>query len=102
MGIEFTVRCSILEIYKETLYDLLLNNENKNQELKIKESTKRGIYVQGLTQFQINTKEQMQKLIKEGQTKRQTRATRLNEYSSRSHTIMTIEITERLNNGAEK
>ena len=35
-----------MEIYKETLYDLLAINKN---DLRIKESPIKGIYVEGLT-----------------------------------------------------
>lgn len=45
MEVEFVLKCSMLEIYKETLYDLL--NE-RNSDLKIKEHPQRGIYVDGL------------------------------------------------------
>ena len=40
------ITCSILEIYKETLRDLLTEEETY---LKIKESPTKGIYVDGLT-----------------------------------------------------
>jgi kinesin family protein 5 len=43
---DFIISCSILEIYKETLRDLL--NEDKIL-LKIKESPTKGIYVDNLT-----------------------------------------------------
>ena len=46
--VEFTVNCSMLEIYKENLYDLLNNRAN---DLKIKENPQRGIYVEGLNEI---------------------------------------------------
>ncbi len=48
MEVEFTVKCSILEIYRETLCDLLCSDRN---DLKIKESATKGIYVEGLTEI---------------------------------------------------
>lgn len=45
MDIEFLMSVSMLEIYKETLYDLL---SFQKADLKIKESPVRGIYVEGL------------------------------------------------------
>jgi kinesin family member 5 len=45
MDIEFVLTCSMLEIYKETLFDLL---NIQRADLKIKESPSRGIYVEGL------------------------------------------------------
>jgi len=51
MDIEYELSCSMLEIYKETLYDLLSMNK---ADLKIKESPQRGIYVEGLSQIVRN------------------------------------------------
>ena len=53
--IEFDIRCSMLEIYKEKLRDLLwLSNNQDGQEaaapLKIKENPQKGIYVDRLSQ----------------------------------------------------
>lgn len=48
IDIEFILTCSMLEIYKENLHDLL--NTDK-VDLKIKESPIKGIYVEGLTQL---------------------------------------------------
>ncbi len=48
LDIEYELSCSMLEIYKETLYDLLSMNK---ADLKIKESPQRGIYVEGLSQI---------------------------------------------------
>jgi kinesin family member 5 len=50
MEVEFVLKCSMLEIYKETLYDLL--NE-RNSDLKIKEHPQKGIYVDGLIDYVI-------------------------------------------------
>jgi len=46
MEIDYVLNCSMLEIYKETLFDLLSLNKS---DLKIKESPAKGIYVEGLT-----------------------------------------------------
>ena len=46
--VEFVIKCGMLEIYKETLYDLLNDRANN---LKIKESPRRGIYIEGLTEI---------------------------------------------------
>ena len=45
MEVEFVLNASMLEIYKETLFDLL---SLQRVDLKIKESPTRGIYVEGL------------------------------------------------------
>ena len=52
--IEFDIRCSMLELYKEKLRDLLwIANQDgtgTHPQLKIKESPQKGIYIDKLTQ----------------------------------------------------
>ncbi|EAR93873.2 kinesin motor catalytic domain protein (macronuclear) [Tetrahymena thermophila SB210] len=98
-GTEFIINCSMLEIYKEILYDSF---QEGKEELKIKENVQKGIYVQGLTQTSIANQDELIQLINIGYNTKRTRETRLNEYSSRSHTIFMIEIQQRLSNGDEK
>ena len=50
LEIDFEIRCSMLEIYKEKLQDLLLDPQITGPELKIKESPQKGIYIQGLVE----------------------------------------------------
>ena len=45
---EYTIRVQMIEIYKETLRDLLHNSSDRAPDLKIKEDPKRGTYVEGL------------------------------------------------------
>ncbi|KAL4441328.1 hypothetical protein ABPG74_013623 [Tetrahymena malaccensis] len=98
-GTEFIINCSMLEIYKEILYDSF---QEGKEELKIKENAQKGIYVQGLTQTSVANQKELFQLIGIGYNTKRTRETRLNEYSSRSHTIFMIEIQQRLSNGDEK
>ncbi|EGR34434.1 kinesin motor domain protein, partial [Ichthyophthirius multifiliis] len=98
--IEFSITCSMLEIYKEQLFDLL--NTNK-QNLKIKENAKEGgLYVQGLTNITVESEQDILDAINLGYSSKQTRETRMNEYSSRSHTIFTINVNQKCPNGQLK
>ena len=45
-GVKYLVRCSYLEIYNESILDLL---GDKQKKLDIKEDPDKGIFVQGLT-----------------------------------------------------
>ncbi|EGR29614.1 kinesin motor domain protein [Ichthyophthirius multifiliis] len=100
LDIEYTIKCSMLEIYKENLHDSL--NLEVKHELKIKETPQKGIYVQGLSEKIIKNEQELVQIIEYGYSNRQTRATRLNEYSSRSHTIFMVQITQKLINGTKK
>ena len=48
LEVEYSIRIQMVEIYKETLRDLLYNSNERAPELKIKEDPKRGTYVEGL------------------------------------------------------
>jgi hypothetical protein len=98
--VDFVLSCSMLEIYKETLYDLL--NPERTMDLKIKESPRRGIYVEGLTQISVVSEEELMEVLEIGDRAKTVAATRINQFSSRSHTIFVMEIIQRFPNEAEK
>eukprot|EP00890_Picochlorum_soloecismus_P003968 jgi/Picsp_1/4572/NSC_01942-R1_protein len=83
----YLVRASYLQIYNEIVSDLL-KPENKN--LMIREDKKRGVYVEGLSEWVVRTPSDVYDLMQRGENARMTGATRLNEVSSRSHAIFII------------
>jgi kinesin family protein 5 len=91
----------MLEIYKETLYDLI-NPNTKSSDLKIKEHPQKGIYVQNLTEEYITSREDFLNLIEEADRYRVVFETLLNKVSSRSHLLFLIDITQKYPNGVEK
>ena len=82
----------MVEIYKETLRDLLHDSPEAPPELKIKEDPKRGTYVEGLTDVCIVSEEEIMTVLCTGETMRHVASTNLNKLSSRSHSICIIEI----------
>ena len=48
--VEFLVKISIIEIYKERIVDLLATNRSEKDNLKIKEDKDRGIFIQDVTE----------------------------------------------------
>ncbi len=99
--VEYEIRCGMLEIYKEELRDLLGDGYG-NSELRIKENPLRGIYVHGLTERCIVNEQELLCLIHEGNKGRAVAETRSNQFSSRSHTIFLLQITQKYANGTEK
>ena len=93
-NITFQFKMSILQIYKENIYDLLTGENN----LKIKENPIRGIYVDKLTEVYIDSFETFMEYVDLAQENRIVSETKLNSYSSRSHSILIFEVTQNLHN----
>ena len=89
--INFQFKLSVCQIYKEIIYDLInLNNSN----LKIKESPTKGIFVDKLSEIYISNLDEFMNYIEIAQNNRKTSETKLNQNSSRSHSILILEITQ--------
>nr|XP_014353194.1 PREDICTED: kinesin-like protein KIF12 isoform X2 [Latimeria chalumnae] len=81
---------SYLEIYNEQVKDLL--NPRLSDSLPVRWSKTRGFYVENLFTVQFETLESIMNVLAEGTRNRQSSSHTLNEYSSRSHTLLTIYI----------
>ncbi|XP_030305811.1 centromere-associated protein E [Calypte anna] len=93
---EFLLRVSYMEIYNETITDLLCDIRKKKP-LGIREDVNRNTYVEDLIEEVVVSPEQVMKWIRKGEKNRHYGETKMNEHSSRSHTIfrMIIESRER-------
>ena len=88
-NINFSVKISFIEIYNETVNDLIdINNKN----LDIRESISKGIFVKSISEIQINDYDKIIELYNKGENNRIIAETKLNEKSSRSHIIFKINI----------
>ncbi|ETW09498.1 hypothetical protein H310_00066 [Aphanomyces invadans] len=88
----FEITCSFFEIYMEQVNDLLYP-ASKN--LRVRENTDKGIYVDDLHVARASTKEAMLKLVERGNTNRVVACTRMNNDSSRSHTVLMMNMVQR-------
>jgi kinesin family protein 5 len=86
---EFLIQISITEIYKEKLRDLLDITQNN---LKVRESATRGIYIDGVTEKYAATQEDVYAFMDAAYANRVVGHTNMNEGSSRSHLIVMISI----------
>ncbi|KAF1527623.1 Centromere-associated protein E, partial [Eudyptes sclateri] len=93
---EFLLRVSYMEIYNETITDLLCDIRKKKP-LGIREDVNRNTYVEDLIEEVVVAPEQVMEWIRKGEKNRHYGETKMNEHSSRSHTIfrMIIESRER-------
>lgn len=86
----FLVRASFLEIYKDDVFDLL--STSKRQKMEVKEDKNKGVYVRDLSTYNVACANDLLKVLKVGQKQRKVGATKMNEGSSRSHSMLTITI----------
>lgn len=84
---QFLLRCSYIEIYNESISDLL---SSSNQKLKVQDLAEGNVVVQNLIEVNINTPDAVMKLMQQGNKQRKVGGTSMNERSSRSHTIFRI------------
>ena len=87
------IKCSCSEIYQEQIKDLLNNSEN----LTIYEDAKKGTFVDGLTEQEVDNDKYALELILIGLKNRHVAATRMNLESSRSHLIFSIFLSTSVN-----
>lgn len=109
----FQVTVSYLEIYNEKIYDLLNQSSLKSPgggsgggygsfsskpthaagtELPVRDDSKHGVRVMGLTEQRVYSSEDVLKWISLGDTNRRTGETDYNTRSSRSHAIVTLNL----------
>ena len=97
----FHVHMSYLQLYMNKAYDLLQNQRkpimtnkhtpNKGQELDIRDGPN-GSYVDGLSSLPVTSIHEALELLEEGERKKVKASTALNTDSSRSHTILMVDV----------
>nr|XP_042107117.1 centromere-associated protein E isoform X5 [Ovis aries] len=91
---EFLLRVSYMEIYNDTITDLLCDTQ-KMKPLIIREDFNRNVYVADLTEEVVYTSEMALKWITKGEKNRHYGITKMNQRSSRSHTIFRMILESR-------
>lgn len=92
---------SFFEIYNEKVRDLLNPNPGN---MELGEDKNKGVYVKNLIKIPIASEKDLNDIIEMGSKRRVMASTQKNKFSSRSHAIIQIEITqgEMLNDGTLK
>ncbi|NXM71796.1 KI20B protein, partial [Serilophus lunatus] len=92
--IKFSVWVSFFEIYNECFYDLLipLSNDKKRKTLRLAQDIKGCSFVKDLQWVQILDSKEAFRLLKLGLKHQSIASTKLNNCSSRSHSIFTVKI----------
>ncbi|NXV21923.1 KIF27 protein, partial [Cepphus grylle] len=100
-NVDFHVKVSYIEVYKEELRDLL-ELETSVKELHIREDEKGNTVIVGAKEFQVECADEVISLLESGNAARHTGTTQMNEHSSRSHAIFTISICQKQSTESQK
>ncbi len=89
-GGRHSVRCSLLEIYREDVLDLLAPGGGP---LAVRDGdAARGVYVEGLSEVECGSAAEVLALLARGAAARRSTATAMNDRSSRSHCVLTAAV----------
>ena len=86
---EFCIQISYIEIYLERIRDLL-NPLNEN--LEIRESRYKGIWVENVTENYVSSFDEAIKTMRKGEVNRTVAPTAMNAHSSRSHSVLIMNL----------
>eukprot|EP00929_Paragymnodinium_shiwhaense_P022477 TRINITY_DN14356_c0_g3_i1.p1 TRINITY_DN14356_c0_g3~~TRINITY_DN14356_c0_g3_i1.p1 ORF type:complete len:1531 (+),score=451.71 TRINITY_DN14356_c0_g3_i1:162-4754(+) len=94
--VEFEVVVSMIEIYNETVQDLMLEDPSQRPKkgLDIRENKMLGIYIPGLIKKPVDSYEAIEREIDFATSNRTVGSTLMNATSSRAHTVLMIEFKQ--------
>uniref|UniRef100_UPI00398F382E uncharacterized protein n=1 Tax=Pristiophorus japonicus TaxID=55135 RepID=UPI00398F382E len=96
--LRYSVWVSFCEIYNECVYDLLdvvpTLKSQKRQNLRVCEDQKGNSYIKDLKWINITSSDEAFKFLKIGNKNRSLASTKINQQSSRSHSIFSIQLME--------
>ena len=90
--IEFSVKCQYYQIYNEKIQDLI---DIKKTDLNIREDKNKGIWIGDCTEKYVESEKEMLNFFNTGNTNRIVASTKMNEISSRSHSLFSVTIYQR-------
>ncbi|XP_024151847.1 kinesin-like protein KIFC3 isoform X2 [Oryzias melastigma] len=90
---DYRITVSLVEIYNETLRDLLRENPTDKLDIKMNPDGSGQLYVPGLTEKTVQSPEDINRVFELGHANRATACTNLNEHSSRSHALLIITVS---------
>ncbi|XP_018405122.1 PREDICTED: kinesin-like protein KIF23 [Cyphomyrmex costatus] len=93
----YAVFVTYVEIYNNSVYDLLDEDDIRTKTLQskiVREDGNKNMYVHAVTEIEVKSAEEAFELFQRGQRKRRVAHTALNAESSRSHSVFTIRLVQ--------
>lgn len=91
----YAVFISYIEIYNNTVYDLLEESNTKSLQPKIlREDAQKNMYIIGVTEVEVKSADEAFEILSIGQRKKRMGHTMLNSESSRSHSVLNIRLVQ--------
>ena len=100
-NLSYQVAFSMMEIYNEKVQDLMDSGDRPPSGLKVRQN-KSDVYVDGLSKHPVDSYKAISKKMDTGYTNRSIGATKMNQTSSRAHTIISIEFKQITIEGKKK
>ncbi|PVV00824.1 hypothetical protein BB560_004780 [Smittium megazygosporum] len=92
---EIEISLSYLEVYNETIRDIICPNENNPAGLFLREDAKNGVFVAGLSEHKPKEVQEVMDLVLKGNSNRTMCSTAANAASSRSHAVLQIHVKQK-------
>ncbi|XP_029418013.1 kinesin-like protein KIF14 isoform X2 [Nannospalax galili] len=95
--VSYQLEMSFFEVYNEKIHDLLVckgENGQRKQPLRVREHPVSGPYVEALSMNVVSSYSDIQSWLELGNKQRATSATGMNDKSSRSHSVLTLVMTQ--------
>mmetsp|Transcript_19109 Transcript_19109/g.35482 ORF Transcript_19109/g.35482 Transcript_19109/m.35482 type:complete len:1048 (+) Transcript_19109:45-3188(+) len=90
---EYNFRVSVLEVYNETVCDLLTQGKaGEGTDLAIR-MRKDQVFVEGLTECEVESTDDVEELMQLASSNRSTASNNVNEHSSRSHLVLSVKVS---------
>ena len=92
--IYYTIKCTFVEVYNNTIRDLLSGKRDGNAALNVRETPLKGVWIDGVKEIFVASVKEIADIIRLGFRRRAVKATKMNDYSSRSHCVFTLTLEQ--------
>lgn len=91
-GWEYSVELEMLELYNDTFRDLIASDESSKAKIELRLDRDGNSVVTNLSKHKVRNQAQVLEFLRRAALKRSTKQTNCNDYSSRSHSIVSLRL----------